>query len=200
MYCRSRGKSSTLNTIQTAAINAFDHPMEIKILCQCGAKYKFDVEPINGQLPAPVQCPVCHADGTSAANALIAEKLAALPRAVPVPVPTPAVVVASSIRLGAAAPVESPVPMPQAPPAISPPKKRQKEYTGPSNMRGIIGAAVAGLVGMILWAVLIIATNREIGWVAWGVGGLVGFGAKTFGKGESDQIGLAASRPRSPRS
>ncbi len=46
---------------------------------------------------------------------------------------------------------------------------------------------------MIVWAVLIIMTNHEIGWVAWGVGGLVGVGAKTFGKGETAQIGLAAA-------
>jgi hypothetical protein len=49
--------------------------LEIKILCNCGAKYKFDVEPLNGRLPGPVRCPVCSADGTEAGNRLIGEKL-----------------------------------------------------------------------------------------------------------------------------
>lgn len=46
--------------------------MEIKIDCGCGARYKFDVEPVQGQMAAPVQCPACGADGTAMANALIA--------------------------------------------------------------------------------------------------------------------------------
>ncbi len=49
--------------------------MEVKIQCACGAKYKFDVEPINGLMPGPIQCPVCHADGTAAANQILGQKL-----------------------------------------------------------------------------------------------------------------------------
>jgi uncharacterized protein YxjI len=46
---------------------------EIKIHCVCGAKYKFDVEPVNGRMPGPVQCPTCGADGTAAANGFLAQ-------------------------------------------------------------------------------------------------------------------------------
>ena len=46
--------------------------MNIKIECGCGTKYSFDVESVNGQMPFTVQCPNCQADGTAAANELLA--------------------------------------------------------------------------------------------------------------------------------
>jgi uncharacterized protein YxjI len=49
--------------------------MEVKIQCACGAKYKFDVEPIDGLMPGPIQCPVCHGDGTAAANEIIRQQV-----------------------------------------------------------------------------------------------------------------------------
>src|SRR5258708_28187503 len=49
----------------------------IKILCACGQKYAFDVEPVGGRMGDAVQCPVCGADGAAAANELIAQHLAA---------------------------------------------------------------------------------------------------------------------------
>lgn len=45
----------------------------IKIECGCGQRYAFDVEPVNGQMPYTVACPVCGADGTSVANEVIAQ-------------------------------------------------------------------------------------------------------------------------------
>ncbi len=51
----------------------------IKIQCGCGQRYAFDAEPVAGRLTIPVNCPACGTDGTAAANALLAEKLAALP-------------------------------------------------------------------------------------------------------------------------
>jgi len=54
--------------------------VEVKVLCLCGTKYKFDVEPIRGRMPSAVQCPACGADGTATAN----EYLACL-QGVPVP-------------------------------------------------------------------------------------------------------------------
>ena len=47
--------------------------MPIKVLCGCGQKYAFDIEPVNGRMPMPVACPVCGADGTAAANEIIAQ-------------------------------------------------------------------------------------------------------------------------------
>ena len=46
--------------------------MEIKIQCDCGQKFKFDAEPVNGRMPWEVNCPVCGASGTDKANWVIA--------------------------------------------------------------------------------------------------------------------------------
>ena len=49
----------------------------VKILCECGQKYAFDVEPIDGCIGQAVHCPVCGNEGTTAANQSIAQHLAA---------------------------------------------------------------------------------------------------------------------------
>lgn len=68
--------------------------MELKVICQCGQKFKFDVEPVNGRMPFNVNCPVCQADGTAAANAQLAEHFRFVPPSpadsAPPPVGTPA--------------------------------------------------------------------------------------------------------------
>ena len=51
-----------------------------------------------------------------------------------------------------------------------------------------IGGALAGgtlgaILGAVLWALITVATQFEIGWEAIGVGFLVGFGARSLGKG-----------------
>ncbi len=51
----------------------------IKIICPCGQKYAFDVSPVNGRMPAPIQCPRCGADGTTVANAIISLALGVRP-------------------------------------------------------------------------------------------------------------------------
>ncbi len=50
--------------------------MPVKIECECGQHYSFDVEPVNGQMPAAVACPECGADGTATANDFISQQLA----------------------------------------------------------------------------------------------------------------------------
>ncbi len=47
--------------------------MEIKILCPCGQKLAFEVEPVNGEMPQAVDCPACGADVTPLANDCIRE-------------------------------------------------------------------------------------------------------------------------------
>ena len=72
--------------------------MEIKILCGCGTKYKFEVEPVNGRMPVPVQCPNCGNNGTLDANQQIAALLGHPPPATP-----PAATVVPRVRLARAA-------------------------------------------------------------------------------------------------
>ncbi len=45
--------------------------IEVKIYCACGAKFKFDVEPVDGHMPAPVGCPMCGRDATARANTIL---------------------------------------------------------------------------------------------------------------------------------
>src|SRR5262245_28667539 len=47
----------------------------VKIECGCGQRYAFDVEPVGQVMAWPVYCPVCGADGTTAANQVIADSL-----------------------------------------------------------------------------------------------------------------------------
>lgn len=58
--------------------------------------------------------------------------------------------------------------------------------------RGIIGGALAGLVGAVIWAGVAYFTGYEIGWIAWGVGGMVGLGCFWASKGNSNQLGTIA--------
>jgi uncharacterized protein YxjI len=75
--------------------------LEIKILCGCGQKYAFAIEPVNGRLPNPVRCPSCDVEGTQAANELIARSMSA-PAAAAAPVmlaPQPPAPQAGGLRI-----------------------------------------------------------------------------------------------------
>jgi hypothetical protein len=88
--------------------------LEIKIICNCGAKYKFDVEPLNGRMPGPVQCPVCRVDGTHEGNRLIGE---ALTRGVAPAVS--AVIVPPVVPIAASGTISRVAPVPAGSPAIA---------------------------------------------------------------------------------
>jgi len=88
----------------------------IKVVCVCGQKFAFDVEPVNGRMPYVVKCPVCGADGTASANDLITQKLAAAPPAAAAPA-APAHTPAAAPAAPSAKPPRSPAP-PGAPRAV----------------------------------------------------------------------------------
>jgi len=63
----------------------------VKLVChQCNQKYAFDVLPVNNQMPVPVKCPVCKADGTPAANLFLAQKMMGIAPQPLAPAPAPA--------------------------------------------------------------------------------------------------------------
>lgn len=51
----------------------------VKIECECGQHYAFEVEPVNGRMPSAIVCPGCGGDGTVAANDVISVALTGIP-------------------------------------------------------------------------------------------------------------------------
>ncbi len=96
----------------------------VKIQCGCGQKYAFEVDPVGGEMPWVVQCPVCGVDGTSAANMAIAQSLAAQPAM--------ALAGAGSMRLSGAPPAAASYAPPahEAPPPVRTPSSRPTRLPG----------------------------------------------------------------------
>jgi len=58
----------------------------VKIICACGQKYAFEVQPVGGKMPVPVFCPSCGREGTPQAEQSIARVLNG--KTQPLPPPT----------------------------------------------------------------------------------------------------------------
>jgi uncharacterized protein YxjI len=89
-------------------------PMEVKVSCACGTRFKFDVEPHLGRMPQRVKCPDCGADGTDAANAYIATQTASTPSTAPVAPVAFTMISPPSGATAASAVVATPPPPPAA--------------------------------------------------------------------------------------
>lgn len=57
---------------------------------------------------------------------------------------------------------------------------------------GLVGGAIGGLIGAAIWAAVGYFTGFEVGWIAWGVGALVGIGV-AVGMGGSGGVGGAGT-------
>jgi hypothetical protein len=174
--------------------------MELKVVCDCGQKYKFDVEPVNGQMPFTVNCPICNADGTSAANVILSQ---ALPGSAPPPPVATAPPPVGGLRLNRpapapVAPVPPPLPMTSAPAAITAVRPvaaaaRKPKAAGEFNLvMGIVGAVLgaalgAGLMyGFFLWA------DFRFPLMGTCIGALTGVGARLLAKGTDMTLGVIA--------
>ena len=68
------------------------------------------------------------------------------------------------------------------------------ELYGRQNLAmGIVAGLVAAIVGGVLWAVITVATNFQIGFMAVGVGFLVGYAIRVAGKGLSPTFGYVGA-------
>jgi uncharacterized membrane protein YeaQ/YmgE (transglycosylase-associated protein family) len=158
--------------------------MELKVVCQCGQKFKFDVEPVNGKMPFAVTCPSCNADGTATANELIAAQLAATP---PPPGPAP-----GRLRINVSAPApaaENDQPTPPRPGAYRP-AAAVAEANPPKQTSfgmGLLGGIIGALVGALIYLLLFKYTNLHFKLLAVGVGALAGWLAEYLGKGEGSK-------------
>lgn len=59
----------------------------------------------------------------------------------------------------------------------------EEEFTGGSLLPAILGGGLAAVAGGLIWGLITITTGYEIGWVAWGVGLLAGWGVVMFARG-----------------
>lgn len=60
------------------------------------------------------------------------------------------------------------------------------------NTKALLGALVGAVVGAVIWAGVSYFTGYEVGWVAWGIGALVGGGAKAMGSNDKATAGACA--------
>src|ERR1700722_12645738 len=161
--------------------------MELKVVCDCGQKYKFDVEPVNGTMPFLVNCPVCGVDGTPHANGLLSQMPAP---AMAIPVPPPPVYTAPAAppaRRAGAAP-SSPVQ------AAAMPKYLQ---TNPATQNNSFLLGVGGAVmGAILSVTFMVGVDKFFGFTmsyfALVMGAMIGFGARLMYRGTDTTLGAMA--------
>ncbi len=59
-------------------------------------------------------------------------------------------------------------------------------------IKGLMAGIIAGVVGALLWAGIAYYANVEIGYLAWGIGALVGFAISAASSGGGAAPGLAA--------
>jgi len=103
---------------------------------------------------------------------------------------------------------ESHIPPPTPPPEVPPTppladtghvwrEQKQAEHNAIFNAQNlpmaILAGVVAALIGAILWAVISAATNYQIGFMAIGVGLLVGVAVLHFGKGITPLYGVVGA-------
>ena len=74
----------------------------------------------------------------------------------------------------------------------TPPVTGQVE-TESNLLMGLIGGGVAMLVSAIIWGVITYVTEYQIGWMAIGVGFLVGIAIKFFGRGKTPIYGISSA-------
>jgi hypothetical protein len=59
--------------------------------------------------------------------------------------------------------------------------------------RGVIAGSTLALVGAILWGTITVITEYQIGYMAIGIGAMVGYGIRTFGKGLDQIFGMTGA-------
>ena len=60
-------------------------------------------------------------------------------------------------------------------------------------MMGIAAGGAAALAGAAVWAIITVTTDFQIGWMAVGIGFLVGYSVRALGKGIDRQFGIAGA-------
>lgn len=143
--------------------------MDIKIVCGCGQKYIFEVNPEDGLMPGTVICPACGADGTQDASEILrilAPEAVAQPAAVTT-VPPPVAAKSGPIRVSSPVTPPAPPPPPIPPPTTIKPLKSsaakptlawyEHVWTALPLALVAVGGCIGGGIGGAAWAV-----NRQV--------------------------------------
>lgn len=67
-------------------------------------------------------------------------------------------------------------------------KKLEQNFSG-----AILGGVIASIIGAGIWALITFTTKLQIGWMAVGIGFLVGYSVKFFGKGLDEKFGYVGA-------
>ena len=86
--------------------------------------------------------------------------------------------------------MNEPIPGQQIPIAAAPSAAIVDSQTQPSLIGGVLAGLGAAIVGAVLWAVITVIMKAQIGFMAIGVGLLVGFAVRAIGKGSSATYGV----------
>lgn len=185
--------------------------MELKVVCNCGQKYKFDVEPVNQRMPFAVNCPVCAMDGTELANSLLMQRAApvtvgavvapGLVAAAPAPAglkinrPPPPVTPPPIPVAAVAPPIPSAVPSTNYRPAPAIPKYMQTNPAIQNNsfVLGTVGALLGAVVavGFMVGSHIILGFSFPIFGTV--MGAIIGFGARLMYRGTDSTLGGMAA-------
>lgn len=66
----------------------------------------------------------------------------------------------------------------------------QEVRNNQSMVKGLVGGLIAALIGAAIWAAITVITEYQIGWMAIGVGFLVGQAVRIMGKGVDVSFGI----------
>lgn len=194
--------------------------MDVKIQCACGSRYRFPVEPVNGQVPAALTCPNCGADWTAWVNEWIRSQTAeagppqpTTPSAdAPAASPTPSVQIQQQLTTPAAPAAPMPAPETQAvrstaatthaggPKTALPatghalkPEKKARGWNEAKLSWGIGGAVGSALVAGIAWYLFIDFTTINFKAIALLVGFVIGVTCRMMSGGYSHTLGLVCA-------
>ena len=192
--------------------------MEMKVVCDCGQKYAFEVNPEDGRMPVAVQCPACGADGTSAANGILSqvfpdapppepEAVPAPPSATPAPAPFMSIAppaAPSGLRISRPAPAPQPEatitdeqPLPDAPmpitamhsPGMRSMAAKPKMQKEYNLWLGILGAFLGAALGAGLMYGFDVLAGFKFPLMGTGIGLLTGLGARLLARGTDMTLG-----------
>lgn len=168
--------------------------MELKVACDCGQKYKFDVEPVNGQMPYAINCPVCGTDGTPLANELLTQKFSQSVSPVTAMVP-PAPINPGKLSINRPPAAAVPPPLSSPPRTISPISAPPKTKADPKDFNmglGILGAFLGAAIGGVLVYLFFMLAHFRFPLSGVGIGALAGYGARLLARGTDTTLGAIA--------